>query len=242
MDQHRRPDLDDLFRLKGRFVFEWKFTFKQNQDQTGPVITGQAPTGNVASDRPPIQASYQDPSGINTASVKLLVDGADVTSRSQVTASAITFTPAAALGQGAHAVTLSVADTAANASSANWSFSVDSLAPVVSGQSPRDTQSASPRSTIAAQYADAGTGIDLSKTVLIVDGQDVTPQAAITATGVTYRRATPLANGGQDARPRVADTLGNQAESRDLRRRWHRSRHHGYLSEGRDATRGRARP
>ena len=204
--------LDDLFRLKGRSVFDWTFKFKE--EQGAPTISAQAPTGNVATDRPRIGASYQDSSGIATASVKLTLDGADVTTQSQVTASAVAFTPAQPLAQGPHSVTLAVADTAGNGSSASWTFNVDSLPPAVSGQTPRDTESASPASAISAQYADAGTGIDLPRTVLILDNQDVTAQATVTTTGVSYRRATPLANGPHAVTLRVADPLGNQTEAR----------------------------
>ncbi|MEK7382872.1 MAG: Ig-like domain-containing protein, partial [Elusimicrobiota bacterium] len=56
--------------------------------------------------------------GIDPATVRLTLDGADATASAVVTASSASFVPAAALTQGTHTVTASVADYAGNVSSA----------------------------------------------------------------------------------------------------------------------------
>ena len=206
-----RELLDDLFLFKATFVFNWTFTSRG--DTTAPTISSAAPTGNVNSAQPPISANYQDNTGVDVTRVKLLVDGADVTAAAQVSATSISYATAHPLAQGAHTVQFNVVDTTGNPASATWTFSVDSVAPTVTGQSPKSTQAASPASTISAQFADSGTGVDTGRTVLTVDGQNVTAQASANAAGITFTPSSPLANGSHSVTLRVADHVGNTTDT-----------------------------
>ena len=80
---------------------------------------------------PLIAASYSDAErGVDTSSVRLSLDGVDITTQAAVTASSATFMPAATLAQGAHTVAAQVADLAGNHTSSTSTFLVDSVAPV----------------------------------------------------------------------------------------------------------------
>lgn len=97
------------------------------EDIVGPVVTGLIPangasTGSIL--RPQISAGYSDaPSGIDTASVKLFLDGVDVTTAAAVAADGITYTPSYDLAKKSHTVELRVSDTEGNTTIQTWSFS-----------------------------------------------------------------------------------------------------------------------
>ena len=102
-------------------------------DSTPPSIFSILPSDgailNTAT--PVISASYADDakgSGIDPATVRLLVDGSDSASSAQVDATAVTLTPSP-LPEGEHTVTVSVADRAANLSTLSWRFTTDTIAP-----------------------------------------------------------------------------------------------------------------
>ncbi|MCX7841965.1 MAG: S-layer homology domain-containing protein [Clostridia bacterium] len=95
-------------------------------DITGPVVANITPANGSSTEsnlRPSISASYSDPSGINTGSVKLFLDGTDVTAAATVTAGGITCIPSSDLSRTSHLVELRVSDTAGNQTVSTWSFS-----------------------------------------------------------------------------------------------------------------------
>ena len=94
-----------------------------------PVIDHLAPASGVFTDnvRPTISAQYSNPGvGIDTASVKLLLDGVDVTAQAVVTDTGVTYSPAGDLSKTAHSVQLDVSNTATPpmSSQAVWTFTV----------------------------------------------------------------------------------------------------------------------
>lgn len=203
---------DAWYQLKLIAVIEWRL--QANSDTAAPVISATSPQGNVRTTQPVISAAYTDGQGrIDTSQVVLNLDGVAVTSGATVSSSAVSYTPPAALAQGQHTVALSVADGSGNVGVANWSFFVDSLAPVVSGQGPRDTSSATVTSTITAQFQDAGSGVDTTSVQLVVDNIDVTAAATRTSTTVGYAPAGGFTAGTHQVVLRLRDIAGNAAES-----------------------------
>lgn len=95
-------------------------------DSIPPTISNLQPADGATVDEhvPTIGADYSDPSGIDAASVKLMVDGADVTALATVTSTGVTYTPATALVEDQHAVELRVKDTANNEAVETWSFTI----------------------------------------------------------------------------------------------------------------------
>lgn len=69
--------------------------------------------------------------GVNPAETRLFVDDQEVTSAAHSGPNRITYTPASPLSDGVHTVKIIVVDKAGNTSSASWSFTVDTLPPIV---------------------------------------------------------------------------------------------------------------
>jgi len=191
-------------------VQTWTF----NVDTIAPTISAQAPDNTTsASPAAAITAQYvdNDGSGIDTSKITLVVDGADVTGAATITATGISYTPAAALSDGNHTVALTVRDLAGNPMTANWSFGVDGTGPAVTNVTPTAgvTMAADAIPTISAQFQDSGTGVDSGKTVLEVDGQNVTALAQATATGIAYTPPQALTEGNHVVKLTVVDNAGN---------------------------------
>ncbi|WIV97651.1 PKD domain-containing protein [Kinneretia aquatilis] len=90
------------------------------------VIGGLSPTDTTlpAFARPAVTANFSDPAGIDSASVRLLVNGNDVTAQTQVSAQGVSYTPAQALAEGPYTVMLTVANRQGTSKTAVWGFDV----------------------------------------------------------------------------------------------------------------------
>ncbi|MCW3058916.1 MAG: copper amine oxidase-like protein [Capsulimonas sp.] len=99
-------------------------------DSSAPKIGAFSParSATVENDRPLIYATLNDASGtgVDPNSVKVSLDGKDVTAEATITPSFFNFTPAQPLAAGAHEVRVHVADQAGNVQSAAWPFVVSS--------------------------------------------------------------------------------------------------------------------
>ncbi|BDE06346.1 hypothetical protein WPS_16220 [Vulcanimicrobium alpinum] len=95
---------------------------------TAPQIVDIAPQNGlvVNSNKPSIYATYRSPTdvGISVSSVRIEVNGLDVTPSSTRTDTFITYSPSAALADGTVTVKVSVADNAGNVARRSWTFSV----------------------------------------------------------------------------------------------------------------------
>ncbi|MBI4286474.1 MAG: leucine-rich repeat domain-containing protein [Chloroflexi bacterium] len=103
-------------------------------DTTPPTITSPQPTPNLTTKNnlPTISADYADDVAINVASVKITVDGTDVTAQATVTESHVSYTPPQALADGQHTVSVYVEDTSANPKTLSWAFGIDTTPPQIS--------------------------------------------------------------------------------------------------------------
>ena len=193
---------------------DWTFLV----DTREPVVSGQSP-GRVTNASPTsvIGASYSDTngSGIDLSGVTLRVDNVDVTSAALKSATGIGYTPPAKLSNGQHRVVLKVRDLAGNSTTEEWTFGVDGRGVAITGQAPaRDSVlGADSRPTISAQFDGVGTEVVAAKTVLVVDGVDVTKQARISTTGISYTPAKVLAEGEHNVRLSVIDKRQSKTES-----------------------------
>jgi hypothetical protein len=95
---------------------------------TKPQIVDIAPPGGqtVNNNKPSIYATYRSPTdvGINPSSVRIEVNGLDVTAAATRTDQFITYSPGAALPDGTVTVKVTIADNAGNQQSRSWSFTV----------------------------------------------------------------------------------------------------------------------
>jgi hypothetical protein len=211
------PGLSDellgwFYDIKFQFLFQWTFTVRDN---SAPAITKLLPQQGQTDGKPSISASYQDEaggSGVNTASVKLSVDGVDVSAQAKISSTGISYKPAKALAEGSHTVVLTVADKSGNKGSASWSFVVDTLAPKVTAEAPKDLRNASPSAVISASYGDqGGSGIDTAKVTLSVDRVDVTAAAVVGPAGIRYTPPRKLSDGTHRVALKVVDAVGNSS-------------------------------
>jgi hypothetical protein len=95
---------------------------------TPPQIVDIAPSFGltVNNNKPSIYATYRTPTdvGVNVSSVRLEVNGLDVTPSATRTDSFVTYSPSVPLGNGSVSVRVSVADNAGNVATRSWTFTV----------------------------------------------------------------------------------------------------------------------
>lgn len=92
-----------------------------------------SPGSTVNDGRPHIGVDYTDPAwGIDTSSVKVILDGNDVTASSLVTSSFIAYVPAQTLADGMHTVQVIAASLSGQVTQDSWSFQITTPKPVLS--------------------------------------------------------------------------------------------------------------
>jgi len=99
-------------------------------DTVVPVISSLVPSSGATTfdATPTIGANYTDASaGINTSTVVITVDGTNVTAFATINVGDVSYTPASAMTDGIHTVTVNVNDLAGNSAvQASWSFRIAS--------------------------------------------------------------------------------------------------------------------
>ena len=95
---------------------------------TPPQITEIAPPAgqSVNNPKPSIFATYNSPAdiGIDPGSVRITVNGNDVTANATVTPTFITYSPSSALADGTVSVTVKAGDFAGNVATRSWTFTI----------------------------------------------------------------------------------------------------------------------
>jgi len=96
------------------------------EDTTGPSFTIISPAADsvISDTTPTIQVSYSDPTGIDTTSITLLIDGTDVTALATITESQLNYTPSSPQATGSHTILVSCSDLQANTESVSWSYTL----------------------------------------------------------------------------------------------------------------------
>ena len=121
-------------------------------DPTAPVVSAFSPAAGdrVADRRPNISAAFSDGSGsgVDRASLKITLDGADVTSAATRGDGLLVYTPREDLVPGEHRVIVTVGDTAGNSSQKSWSFTVADTANLVKAFTVTADENPTPGDTI----------------------------------------------------------------------------------------------
>ncbi|MBC7083502.1 MAG: Ig-like domain-containing protein [Firmicutes bacterium] len=162
-------------------AYSWSFTV----DTIAPVIDNGSPTGWQNMKDLTLSAAFTEAgSGINTATGTMEVDGVPV--EAIVTGAGITY-DATDLGEGLHTVTVNVSDVAGNpATEYEWTFSVDTVAPVLGSQNPDPwTDELQPDITFTA--VEDGSGLDETTfSFSVVDSGGTTVGGSGTWADLTY--------------------------------------------------------
>ncbi|MFQ5794922.1 MAG: Ig-like domain-containing protein [Candidatus Bipolaricaulia bacterium] len=179
-------------------------TYKESGTQN--AVTG--PT-NVS----PVDAVITSPADSDLASIKLTLDGISLgTQTAGFTFSGVT------LSEGSNAFEAIAMDIYGNTDSLTDTLMLDTIAPSVQFTNPSQSDYISNnRPAISAAFGDgSGSGIDTSSIVLQVNGVEVTGDALITATGLSYTPLSNLADGAVNVAVDYADRAGNSGSTGQL--------------------------
>jgi hypothetical protein len=190
------------------------WTFAVN-DAVPPVVSDVRPdAGSSSSDATPvISAAVADAGvGVDPASIRMTVDGIDVSAQGAFANGRFGYTPATDLGFGAHTVSVTASDTAGNRSAPlTWSFDVaDESAPAVTDRMPIAGSTVPGASAIGFDLRDTGSGVDPDTLHVLVDGSDVTAWGTLASGQFRYAPGS-LAAGVHTVSVTVADRAGNVA-------------------------------
>lgn len=176
-----------------------------------PIISNISPLDNSMTNNScqPISAAYSDDFGIDISSVLLKLDGINVTSSAEVTVNSINYTPTEQLFDGIHSAYLEVKDNEKNTGWALWSFTVDTIRPIISNFQPHDNSFVNNSDiAISAAYFD-NSSIDLNNIILRIDNIDVTSSVVVEATEIIYTPITPFSDGIHNVYLQIRDNANN---------------------------------
>lgn len=189
-------------------------------DTQPPTYVIQLPAANsfLNTATPSLLVTYQDDSsGVDPAQFAIRVDGVDRTNRLTVTATSASGALLAgdALADGTHQVEVTVVDRAGNqAPIVPQSFLVDTTPPTISISAPGSGSFTNNNLfPISVTYADSGSGIDITKFHLTIDGIDQTAQFTATATGATGVPTAVLLDGVHTIVATIQDLAGNASSA-----------------------------
>lgn len=174
-----------------------------------PVISGETPRDVTLAGgaTPEVAASYSSPgSSIDPASVRLQLDGTDVTAASTVAASGVLYLVTRPLADATHTVSLTVADVLGGTTTRTWAFAVDDPAPNFYNETPRGVSLVDRNPRIRVLLS--GFGIVPTSVRISIDGADVTGQADVGIDHIVYTPVTALANGDHTVSVSATDGRG----------------------------------
>src|SRR5204863_1090618 len=154
------------------------WTFAVN-DAVAPVLSDVRPDASSSSSdaTPAISVAVADAGvGVDPASIRMTLDGVDVSAQGSFTSGRFSYTPASDLAFGTHTVSVTAGDTAGNGSAPlTWSFDVaDETPPSVTDRTPVAGSTVPGASAIGCDLRDTGYGVDPTTLHVLVDGSDVT--------------------------------------------------------------------
>lgn len=176
------------------------FTVNGLTDTTGPNLTIASPSAGttIFVNKPLIDLSYSDSSGVDTSSLRVSIGGSPISVDCQLSGSGGTCTPIVALVQGLTTLSVAIKDTLGNQTTRQVQFTIDSTPVEISITSPannlitglaqievRGTAGAGVNSVKVNGVATLLTGGSFTATVQLRDGVNTLVALATTATGKT---------------------------------------------------------
>jgi hypothetical protein len=160
-----------------------------------------APDQRVANRFAVISASFSRQ--VYAGSVRVWLDGNDITSRSGVSTTGFSYRPPAPLGFGSHTVRVSGGDVAGMRFDRGWSFTVFNTGPPpglvqLRAQQPAPGTKVSNRfATISAEFT---ASVNAGSVRVWLDGNDITSRCGVSSTGFSYKPPAPLDFGSRAVR------------------------------------------
>lgn len=191
----------------------------QPLDTIVPVVSSLTPAAGsfIASVTPSVSAEFSDDqTGIDVSSVRIFIDGIDLTGKASITSTGLTLVLTSALTEGGHLLTLQLKDQAGNAVEKTNAFSVDVTPPLITGLLPPNSSATSmQKPTFSATFSDNLAGVDLTSLTVTLDGENITSQTAKAVNGFSYTVSSPLAEGSHVLKVTLRDKAGTltQAQS-----------------------------
>ena len=160
-----------------------------------------APDQRVANRFVVVSASFSRQ--VRAGSVRVWLDGNDITTRSGVSATGFSYRPPAPLGFGSHTVRASGSDVAGLRFDRGWSFTVFNSGPPpglvqLRAQQPVPGMKVSNRfATISAEFT---APVNAGSVRVWLDGNDITSRCGVSATAFSYKPPAPLDFGSHTVR------------------------------------------
>ncbi|HWI61547.1 MAG TPA: S8 family serine peptidase, partial [Symbiobacteriaceae bacterium] len=177
------------------------------QDTQPPLIADRTPAGTLTYKVVTVEATVNDASGVDAASIRLQVDGAPVShsyNGGKVTSAALP-----SLSDGAHSVTLTVRDTAGNETVDTWTFEVDTTDPVLTVLLTPSPVTATGTVTVRVLSTEA---LNSTPVVTLISPQAENTALVVSATSGTEWTATiPVTAAALDGRYTVKATARDSA-------------------------------
>jgi len=184
-----------------------------------PTLAITSPASGAVLDEPAIEISlsYSDPgSGIDLRSLRVGVDAFELSETCSVGPTSATCATGP-LAAGAHRVWAEVGDLHGNRLLARSAFEIgltaaDTEAPAIVVASPAaGAVVEDPQADVRVQFADSGSGVDVSTLEVLVDGGDLTLDCEVTASSAACTSPS-LEQGSHALEIRIRDLAGNLAE------------------------------
>lgn len=174
-------------------------------DTTAPMVRINTPAqGSTLKEQRPVISGTTEPG----ATVSLSIDNGQPTTLTADAMGNFSYTPARALGDGAHSVTATASDAAGNSAADTTSFTIDTKAPALSIDSPKGGEHIAQAQPTIEGSADAGASV----TITIDNGQPATITADAQGKW-SYPVPQQLAEGEHTIQAQAEDNSGNKANT-----------------------------
>ena len=168
-------------------------------DKTPPVVNIATPTNdNYVGHIVEITGEATD---LNMKKISLEIDGISKTNTTDYLWDSIKVT------DGEHEIRLNAEDKAGNTASASITIKVDNTPPDITNIIPRDNTVVNSTYSISADYSDAGSGIDVDSSSILIDGIDETKNVSIASNSIQYK--SDMQDGKHIVKLSVNDVVGN---------------------------------
>jgi hypothetical protein len=140
---------------------------------------------------------------VNANSVRVWLDGADITSRCSVSRASISYRPPAPLAFGGHTVRVAGIDAGGSRFDRSWSFNVNGApppAPQVQLRALHPADGATVANAFSVISAEFSRNVQMNSVTVRLDGADITSRSGVSSTAFSYKPPAPLSIGSHKVR------------------------------------------